>query len=200
MKINFLEHIIVSPPFQFFIQRYLDLPLLLSWAKLPKRLNILELGCGVGHTSRYLNKILKPKQYTATDKDAETIRQAENRNDQKSRIIFQVADVEKLIFPDKSFDAVIEMNVLHTFTNWKKGVREIHRVLKPGGKLILRDLSIETFTVPVVGIVLRQLIKHSYEHMYDQKEFLSYLRRCGFTVTHESDSSWCLFLVAEKNK
>lgn len=196
---NYIERFLTNNPFSQAMHRYLDLPLLLSWAKLPKKTSVLELGCGTGESSRYLEHILKPKNYIGTDNDKEMIRLAENKNSSGSRVVFQLVDFSRLPFTDKSFDAVFNMSILHTLANWKKAVKEIHRVLKPGGKLILRDLSIETFTYPVLGLLLRQVLENPYEHMFDQKEFLSYLRRVGFSVTHESDSNWSLFLVAEKN-
>jgi len=49
----------------------------------------------------------------------------------------QVADAEALPFPDASFDLVYSYGVLHHTPDTPQAVREIHRVLKPGGKALV---------------------------------------------------------------
>ena len=107
-----------------------------------------------------------------------------------------MADTCHLPFPDSSFDAVIELNMLHHIADWKKAITQIKRVLKKNGKFILRDFGIEAFSLPVVGILVRSLLDNPYEHMYDQTELMSYLRKNGFEITHQYDSSLMLMLVA----
>jgi SAM-dependent methyltransferase len=50
---------------------------------------------------------------------------------------FRVADAEKLPFPDNSFDCVCSMGVLHHVPDTERAIREIVRVLRPGGRLIV---------------------------------------------------------------
>jgi len=50
---------------------------------------------------------------------------------------FQVADAQQLPFEDNYFDCVCSMGVLHHVPNTEKAVKEILRVLKPGGRLIV---------------------------------------------------------------
>src|SRR3989338_7734141 len=115
-----------------------------------------------------------------------------------SRLIFQVADLCNLPFDNNCFDAVIVLDVLHHLVDWKRGVREVNRVLKKGGKLCLREYSLETFSMPVLGLILRALLDHPYEFMFDQPELLSFIRKHGFEITHQNDMSWLLMLVAVK--
>lgn len=49
----------------------------------------------------------------------------------------QVADAEHLPFPDNSFDVVYSFGVLHHTPNTQKAIDEVHRVLKPGGRIII---------------------------------------------------------------
>jgi len=44
---------------------------------------------------------------------------------------------ENLPFPDNSFDKVLMSDVLELLSDWKKGIEEVRRVLKPGGKFII---------------------------------------------------------------
>ncbi len=56
-------------------------------------------------------------------------------------IILKQGDAENLIFPDGSFDRVSVAFGVRNFENLDKGLREMMRVLKPGGKLIILELS-----------------------------------------------------------
>jgi len=196
--INALERFLINQPIRYWIQRLIDVPILLEWARLPKRASVLEIGCGPGRVSQHVANSIKCKSYTAIDSDPKMIAHAESLNDGKSKVIFQVADVCDLPFEDESFDAIINIDTLHHVTHWKKGLKEINRVLKKKGKFLLREYSIETFSFPILGLFLRSFIDYPYEHMFDQKEILSYIRKNGFNITHENDSSWILMLVAHR--
>ncbi|MBI4412182.1 MAG: class I SAM-dependent methyltransferase [Deltaproteobacteria bacterium] len=196
--LNYLERFLVNHPLRFLGQKFIDIPVLENWGRLPKGASILEAGCGNGRVARYLSGKLKAKNYTAIDIDPKMIAQAESLTEKNSRLIFQVADLCDLPFDNNCFDAVIVLDVLHHLVDWKRGVREVNRVLKKGGKLCLREYSLETFSMPILGLILRALLDHPYEFMFDQPELLSFIRKHGFEITHQNDMSWLLMLVAVK--
>ena len=190
----------VSLPVYYWSHRLLDLPVLLKWGPIPRGAHVLEVGCGAGKIARYLSPLVKCKSYTAIDIDPKMIAQAESEAESLSRVIFQVADVCHLPFEDNFFDVVIELDVLHHLTDWKKGIREIHRVLKPKGKFLARDYSLESFTLPGIGLLLQKILDHPYEQMYTPIEILSYIRKNGFDITHQNDSSWMMLWQAIKKE
>jgi ubiquinone/menaquinone biosynthesis C-methylase UbiE len=59
------------------------------------------------------------------------------------RIDLGVASVTKLAFADASFDAVFDFDfgILHHVPAWQTGVSEIGRVLKPGGRFFLQEVT-----------------------------------------------------------
>lgn len=185
-------------PLAFWGHRLLDLPVLLKWEKISRGANVLEVGCGSGKISRHLAAALHPKTYTGIDISPQMITQAESGTHGDTRLIFQVASVLKLPFENDSFDVVLEMDLLHHLRDWKKAIREIHRVLKEGGKLLLRDYSLETFALPGVGLLLQNVLDHPYEAMYNQVELLSFIRKNGFVITHQNDSAWMMLVAAVK--
>ncbi|MEX2593689.1 MAG: bifunctional demethylmenaquinone methyltransferase/2-methoxy-6-polyprenyl-1,4-benzoquinol methylase UbiE [Anditalea sp.] len=56
-------------------------------------------------------------------------------------IELQLGDSEKLLFPENKFDAVIVSFGVRNFENLEKGLAEMYRVLKPGGKTVIVEFS-----------------------------------------------------------
>lgn len=97
----------------------------------------LEVGVGVGKTLRYYPKDV---ELCAVDAVPEPLKIAiEKAQRLNLKVCFEVADVEKLPFPDNSFDTVLSSFVFCTVPNPERGMREILRVLKPGGRAIFLE-------------------------------------------------------------
>ncbi|HZE63666.1 MAG TPA: class I SAM-dependent methyltransferase [Pyrinomonadaceae bacterium] len=99
-------------------------------------LKILEIGCGLGTDGAQFAKA--GADYTGvdlTDAAVELARRRFELFDLPGK--FQTADAEKLDFDDESFDLVYSHGVLHHTPDTAKAVREIHRVLRPGGRAIV---------------------------------------------------------------
>lgn len=90
-------------------------------------------------------------------------------------------DASKLRFADESFDAVFDFGIIHHIPNWRDCLRELSRVLKPGGRLILEDVSRESFARDI-GLLWRVLSAHPYDDMYDRDEFRDFLCSLGMTI------------------
>ena len=63
----------------------------------------------------------------------------------------QVADAEALPFPDNDFDVVISNGVFNLTPDKAKALSEAHRVLKPGGRLLLADMVLVAALPPDLG-------------------------------------------------
>src|SRR2546427_13128296 len=99
-------------------------------------LRVLEIGCGLGTDGAQFAKA--GADYTGVDLTEAAIELARKRfelSDLKGD--FRVADAENLDFPDESFDIVYSHGVLHHTPDTARAVREIHRVLKTGGRAIV---------------------------------------------------------------
>lgn len=99
-------------------------------------LRVLEIGCGLGTDGAQF--ALAGANYTGVDLTEASIELARKKFELSGlRGEFRVADAEKLDFADDSFDLVYSHGVLHHTPDTASAVREIYRVLKPGGRAIV---------------------------------------------------------------
>ena len=143
---------------------------------------VLEIGCGAGFSTEVIRKYFSPKSITAIDNDSTMIRLA-NRNTRAQHISFRTVDATKLPFKDNSFDAVFDYCALHHMPTplWKTCIRELHRVLSPGGKIFIYENYYESFTT-ICGKMYRLLLSHPYDAMYRKRELLDFIRLAKFKV------------------
>lgn len=94
---------------------------------------VLEIGCGLGTDGAQFAQA--GADYTGIDLTDAAVELARKRFELFGLPgKFRTADAEQLDFPDESFDIVYSHGVLHHTPDIASAVREIHRVLRPGGK------------------------------------------------------------------
>ena len=97
---------------------------------------ILEVGCGVGSDGVEFAKA--GANYTAIDVSEQSLILAEKNfelNDLRGK--FVLGSAENMPFKDGEFDFIYSWGVIHHTPNIDKAISEIHRVLKPGGKMVI---------------------------------------------------------------
>jgi ubiquinone/menaquinone biosynthesis C-methylase UbiE len=98
---------------------------------------ILDAGCGNGRYSKFLLREADPDaQLTAFDLSPGMLRRAKNRLP-GHRVSHALADLTRLPYADTTFDAIVCGWVLEHLPDPRPGLRELGRVLRPGGKLLL---------------------------------------------------------------
>ena len=98
---------------------------------------ILDAGCGNGRYSRFLLEHADPGALiTAFDLSPNMLRRAQRRLS-SDRITFAIADLTHLPYADGLFDAAVCGWVLEHLPDPRLGLRELARVLSPGGRLLL---------------------------------------------------------------
>jgi len=181
MILNKLEFLLMNNVVRGFIRDKYEAKNLKNASQLPKNKVILEIGCGDGSGSQSIQKYFHPKKIHGIDLDPCMIEVADRRKGSQN-VSFSVGDIEKLKFKNNQFDAIVDFGIIHHVPNWKKGLKELKRVLKTDGELILEDLSIDTFNTSL-GKLFKRLLNHPYSSMYTEKEFIAYLNALGFDIT-----------------
>jgi ubiquinone/menaquinone biosynthesis C-methylase UbiE len=133
--------------------------------------HILDIGFGPGISTKLLAARATNGFVAGIDISDVMVQQAHWRNAsdvRKGRVELQQGSVEKLPFPDARFDKVLAINSLHHWADKQAGLREVRRVLKPGG---------------IVAIVEQPPSKITAESEMRQRgdELQSILAQAGFT-------------------
>jgi SAM-dependent methyltransferase len=113
----------------------------------PRGAGVLDLGCGPGHLTVRLGRRRPDLRITGADVDPAMVdRAATNaarafRRKAPGKPAFLVADAADLPFPDASCDLVVSTFSLHHWDDPARSFAEIHRVLRPGGRLVIWDVA-----------------------------------------------------------
>ena len=162
--------------------------------------DVLDVGCGTGPVITLLHDKYPEKRYVGLDLTPAMIEVAQAKGLPNAE--FVVGDAENLPFEDASFDAVLCSNSFHHYPNPEAFLREAHRVLRPGGKLILRDYTSNDFVVWLMNtfeLPLARLIGHGDVRILKVSEFRELTEAAGFTIkTLEAQKGFRAHLVARK--
>lgn len=105
---------------------------------------LLDVATGTGDLAILAAKILKPQQVVGIDLSEGMLAIGRQKIEAKQldhQIVMTCQDCLNLQFPDQSFDAITVAFGVRNFENLEKGFAEMYRVLKPGGVLMVLELS-----------------------------------------------------------
>lgn len=163
--------------------------------------SLLDVGCGTGPMIELLVSKYPEKHYTGADITPKMIEVANAKHLRNT--IFQVADSENLSYEENSFDAVICANSFHHYPNPQKFFDGVHKVLKPGGRLILRDYTSFNWLVWLMNHIempLANLIGHGDVRAYTRDEVRAMCSKVGLNVEKlEKQKKFRMHLVARKD-
>lgn len=128
---------------------------------------ILDAGCGEGDLSKRIAK--KSKKVYAVD----ISKKAFPRKNIANNLIFREGNIESLPFSNGYFDKIVCVETLEHVLNPKKAIKELHRVLKKDGILVLSYPTIDTNLINRLKYSLKiskphSISEHITEWSYDQ--------------------------------
>jgi demethylmenaquinone methyltransferase/2-methoxy-6-polyprenyl-1,4-benzoquinol methylase len=191
-----------------FLNHFLSLGIDKGWRKKAIReiqkvqpKNILDVATGTGDLA-IAAAALKPDKITGVDIAEQMLAVGRTKISEKQlqgMITLQTGDSEAMPFSDNSFDAVTCAYGVRNFENLEKGLKEMSRVMRPGGKLAILEFSKPQrfpvkqlyafyfrYILPTLG---KMVSKHSTAYTYlpqsvmafpEGKVFCDTLTRCGF--------------------
>lgn len=159
-------------------------------------MTLLDCGCGPGSITVDLARVVAPGQVIGIDRGAESINQATAlaRARGVSNVHFQVSNVYELPFPDGSFDAVFAHVLFAHLSNPSRALMEMHRVLKPGGLIGVRDVTGTRGLTPRNPLldqfyeIQERVVHHHGGNMFIGWELKGLLRQAEFTQIEASAS------------
>jgi ubiquinone/menaquinone biosynthesis C-methylase UbiE len=101
---------------------------------------ILDIGCGGGRTVHKLAEMAPDGHVDAIDYSGASVAVARRTNApaiETGRVTIQLASVSRLPFPDRTFDLVTAVETHYYWPDLTADLREVLRVLKPGGRLLI---------------------------------------------------------------
>lgn len=185
------NHFDVIAPFYDRVIHKLDLKRLTDLLKLPARGFMLDAGGGTGRVSSRLRSMID--EIVVCDLSLSMLRQAKN----KGRLLTVQTHVEKLPFPDESFERILVVDALHHFCNQRESIQELLRVLKTGGCLVIEEPNIDNFIIKLVALAEKLALMRSCFNSSD--ELVDIIKDQGFNARVESDGPFFFWVVVEKN-
>jgi ubiquinone/menaquinone biosynthesis C-methylase UbiE len=172
-----------------------DLQHMVTVAELTGSENVLDAGCGAGHTAMaFAPHVQQVVAYDFTASMLEQVNQlAEERH--LTNVVTQQGDVENLPFPNAAFDVVVSRYSAHHWPQPLQALHEFHRVLKPDGRVILDDI-VSWDDAPVFDTFLQsiELIRDpSHVRDHSPSQWIDMFHRTGFQA--QVVSQWSLPLA-----
>ena len=178
-RMSIFERWLIRSPIRAWLQRR-EVRAFARWAPLPPGASVLDMGCGPGLSTALILDTLRPQRLAAFDFDPAMVQIARRRlarHIREQSLDLTVADATRMPYGDSLFDAVLESGVAHHIPDWRAALREVGRVLKPGGRFC--------FAEPSRGRLRRglyRILPHSVESMFDLNEWRSALAEAGLEV------------------
>lgn len=163
-----------------------DLERLLAWGAARRAERVLDVATGGGHTALALAGIAR--RVVAYDLTGPMLQAAREHLQARgaANVAFVAGDAGALPFEDGAFDVVTCRTAAHHFADVGAAVRQIHRVLRPGGALLLQDiLGHDDADAGAFILEVERRRDPSHVRSYRTVEWKAFLRAVGLTVMED---------------
>lgn len=166
--------------------------------RLKPGLDLLDVGCGPGTITTDLARRVAPGRVVGIDRSSDVVAEA-RRHAESAGVAVELAvgDVYALEFPDASFDVVHAHQVLQHLTDPVAALRELRRVVRPGGVVAVRDSDYASFLWAPLDPrltrwleVYRGVARHNRAEPDAGRFLKGWARAAGFGAVIATSSTW----------
>lgn len=176
-----LDTLLVNSPFKKLAQYYYEFRILNNFLKAEKidlkYKVLLDAGCGAGHGLEIINKVFLPKKLCGFDVLPLEVELAKKVGAEVGAEV-KLSNILETGYPSEKFDGIFVFEVLHHVPKWRDALKEINRILKPGGALLLIELN--TFGVNFASKFFH--LEHPKAANFEWHELGKGLNDAGFTI------------------
>jgi demethylmenaquinone methyltransferase/2-methoxy-6-polyprenyl-1,4-benzoquinol methylase len=163
---------------------------LLDLLGLPVTGRLLDIGGGTGRIASQLAPYVET--LVLADETMAMLHQAQA----KGMCCPAVAQAERLPFADGSFERVLVVDALHHFAHQRHALREMARVLRPGGRLVVQEPDLRRLPAKAIALVEKLMLMRSrflYPHEIGRE-----LAALGLHTRVTTDDPFVAWVIAEK--
>ena len=150
---------------------------------------VLDAGGGTGRVAQYF--VGKAARVVVADRTFEMLQEA----GKKEGLAAVCALTEEMPFPDGYFCCIIMVDALHHVADQAATIRELWRVLKPGGRVIIEEPDIRDFRVKLMALAEKLALMRS--HFLSPQRILSLFNDTTVSKRVEVDE-WTAWMIVQK--
>lgn len=165
----------------------------LQQVTVPKNAAILDVGCGGGWTVGKLVALVPEGKVVGLDYSSASVAVSRDTNAHEieaGRVQIEQGSVAALPFPDRSFDMVTAVETHYYWPNLPANVRDVLRVLKPGGRFVLIAETYRGGPFRLIYGLVMPLLRAAFLSDAEHRDLLT---QAGFTeveTKHLSGKNW----------
>ena len=179
MILNAVEKALMNNPVRAAVQRTYETRLLERLGGRVEGGRVLEIGCGRGVGTEIVLTHFGARHVDAFDLDPDMVARAQRRLAPfGDRVRLWCGDATEIPAEDSSYDAVFDFGIIHHVPAWREAVREVVRVLRPGGRFFFEEVTRHALD----RWAYRLFLDHPSEDRFSGAEFVEELERAGLTV------------------
>jgi SAM-dependent methyltransferase len=165
----------------------------LEQVHLEKQFTMLDVGCGGGRTIHKLATVASEGQVYGIDYSPASVAAARHNNAEwieSGRVHIQPGSVSHLPFPDGTFDIVTAVETHYYWPDLEADMREILRVLRPGGRLVVIAETYKGRRFDAIYRPAMMLLRATYLSVGEHREVLSKAGYSEIAVLEKRDKGW----------
>ena len=140
---------------------------------------VLECACGTGTITAAIAPACA--RVVATDYSEGMLKQARKKLARHPNVVVEQADITHLRYADDSFDVVVAANVIHLLPEPGDALKELKRVTRPGGTIIVPTYVIPKKRAHTIFLKLISRCGIHFQEHFDPASYRAFFERMGCT-------------------